>query len=106
MRCSCGGTLEPMDDNWAKCNKCNDSTFPVSHRAAYGCEPVELTGTLNGESMTGHAFGESAMVIRAQTAEAKVDRMRSKLRAIYDECQRNDDVPTVIADWAREGLGL
>lgn len=81
--CPCGGTIVPIDDDWAGCDKCGDNTFPISNKAAYGAdEPVELVGTLNGEPMTGVAFGETALLLRAQAAERERDQLREALASL------------------------
>jgi hypothetical protein len=49
-QCPCGGKIEPVDKDWAKCDKCGDDTFPISEEAA-GMLPFE--GTVNGEPCTG-----------------------------------------------------
>lgn len=38
--CPCGGTIRPINKDWAQCDKCKDDQFPLSDEAAggeYGC---------------------------------------------------------------------
>lgn len=34
--CPCGGTIRPINKDWAQCDKCKDDTFPISDEAAGG----------------------------------------------------------------------
>ena len=78
--CDHEGTIVPVDADWARCTKCGDSTFPLSYRAAYGSgQPVELVGTINGKVMIGEAFGNTALLFRAQEAEKERDQLNTRV---------------------------
>ncbi len=92
--CPCGGTIRPINKDYAQCDKCKDDTYPISDEAAGG--------------EYGNPDQVAALKFQNQQLGDEVERLLSLVNLPRDEHLANEYEAQLarLASWRKAGIAM